>query len=268
MIPCAYLRVYRPLESFGEDDRARWERLILAAQPGTGRVYRQERLSDGVLGYLTAVDGEPADVRLVDGRYFVCPREPRLHVLASLLALREQSPPDLADMLVPDAEARRAGRELARIRRRHPTAVPTMLQSPWHVPVRWFILVEDEERRLVESSTGGHRLYYWTALRQARQRAERAAHALRRSELDPLAPLARELAQWLASHHPASVVELDYASLCPLYDWDDLDEDHSAAEIQQAIRALSGVGGLSSAGELYRSVAARWAEAKSRVTLN
>jgi hypothetical protein len=269
MIPCAYLRVYRPLDTFGEPERARWERFILSDRRRPRQLsYRQEVLGDGNIGYLTPIDVEQAEIRLVGGRYFVCPWETKLRVMASILSLREQSPADLADLLVPEAEARRAARELARIRRRHPTAVPTMLQSPWHVPVRWFLLVEDGDRRLVESPAGGHRLYYWSPIRQAKERAERAAHALRRSELEALAPLARELSQWLGSHHPSAIVELDYATLSGLFAWDELDDDHSALEIHQAILALSGAGGLTRAGELYQSVAARWADAKARVTLN
>ena len=29
VVPCAYLRVFRPLDSFGEDERSQWERLSL-----------------------------------------------------------------------------------------------------------------------------------------------------------------------------------------------------------------------------------------------
>jgi hypothetical protein len=173
----------------------------------------------------------------------------------------------VADLLVPEPQAKRAGRELARLRRRDPGAVPTILQSPWHVPVRWFVLFEDDERRLVQTPNGGHRLYYWTSARAAGERLDRAIQVLRRSDLEPLVPTVRELQRWLAVHHPRSMVELDYASLSGFASWDELDDDHSAAEIQQALRALTGAG-FGQAGELYQSVAGRWAEAKGRVTLN
>jgi hypothetical protein len=269
VIPCAYLRVYRPLDSFPEDERSKWERYILSGvRPGRGRAaYRDEPLNGGVFGFLTPDSEEHADVRLVESRYFVCPWQTKVRVMASMLSLREDSPPELADAFVPEAEARRVARELARVRRRD-GSVPSILQSPWHVPVRWFVLFEDDERRLVESATGGYRLYYWTTARLARERAVRAVQETRRSELEPIVPLVRELVDWLSGHHPRSTVELDYGTLSGLFAWDELDDDRSARDIQQAIRALSGPGGVARAGELYQGVATRWAEAKGRLTLN
>lgn len=268
MVPAAYLRVYRPLDSFAEDERTRWERYILSGvRPSPGRIaYREEMLEGGAFAFLMPAEDEHADVRLVDGRYFVCPWEMRTRALASMLALREGTPPELADAFVPEPEARRLARELARVRRRE-AAAPSIQQSSWHVPVRWFTLFEDEERRLVESSSG-YRLYYWTTTRLARERGVRAIQEMKRSELEPIVPLIRELVDWLSGHHPRSAVELDYASLSGLFAWDELDDDRSARDMQQAIRALSGPGGFARAGELYQTVATRWAEAKGRLTLN
>ena len=109
------------------------------------------------------------------------------------------------------------------MKRREPSAVPSMLQSPWHVPVRWFVLVDGEERRLVGDGSGDYRLYYWTPIGLARRRAERALQALRHSELSPVAGLVRDLGQWLSSFDPHSMVELDYASVSDLFTWDELD---------------------------------------------
>jgi hypothetical protein len=268
VVPCAYLRVYRPLDAFGEDERSKWERYILSGtRPSTRVAYRHEALDGGLFGFLTPADEEHADIRLVDGRYYVCPWRTKVRVMASMLTLREDSPPDLADALVPEAEARRIARELARLRRRDGFG-PAILQSSWHVPVRWFVLFEDKERRLVESPNGGFRLYYWTSARRARERAVRAVQEMRRSELEPIAPLIRQLVDWLSGQHPRSAVELDYGSLSSLFAWDELDDDRSARDIQQAIAALSGPGGIARAGELYQTVATRWAEAKGRLALN
>jgi hypothetical protein len=269
VVPAAYLRVYRPLDSFGEDERTKWERYILSGiRPAPGRMaYRDQPVDGGPFGFLVPADEEHADIRLVDGRYFVCPWQIRVRTMASILALRQESPPELADAFVPEPEARRVARELARVRRRDGVA-PSILQSSWHVPVRWFVLFEDDERRLVESTSGGFRLYYWTTTRLARERAVRAIQEMRRSELEAIVPQIRELVDWLSGHHPRSTVELDYGTLSGLFAWDELDDDRSARDIQQAIRALSGPGGFARAGELYQTVATRWAEAKGRLTLN
>ena len=271
MIPCAYLRVFRPLDTFPEEERGRWERYILEGGPPPVRrpVYRDETaVGDRHVGLLASADGEHAEIRLIDGRYYVCPWRTRLRVLAGILSLRETAPQDMADAFVPEAEAKRAARELARLKRREPSAVPAMLQSPWHAPIRWFILVEDEERRLVEKEPGEYRLYYWTPIALAKRRAERALQVLRRSELAPLVELVRELAQWLASFHPHSMVELDYGAVSGLFTWDELDNDHSGRDIQQAVEAIARPGGMARAAELYQSVAGRWADAMSRESMN
>jgi hypothetical protein len=271
VIPCAYLRVFRPLETYSEDERARWERYILSGGPPRSirPVYRDERaVKESTIGLLAPADGEFADIRLVEGQYYVCPWRMRLRVLAGILSLRESAPPDMAETFVPEAEARRAARELAKIKRREPAATPALLQSPWHVPIRWFVLVSEEERHLVQTAEGGWRLYYWTPITLAKRRAERALQVLRRTDLAPIAQPVRELAQWLSAFHPRSMVELDYGSVSELFSWDELDNDHSAGEIAEAVEALTQPSGMARAAELYQSVANRWAEAKNRESMN
>jgi hypothetical protein len=275
VIPCAYLRVFRPLDTYTDEERVRWERYILAggAPPSIRPIYRDEAtVMHGHVGLLSSEEGDYADVRLVDGRYYVCPWRTRLRILAGILSLRgslrESAPPEMVDAFVPESEARRAARELARLKRRDPSVGPSMLQSPWHVPVRWFILVGEEERRLTETVPGEFRLFYWTPIGKAKKRAERALQVLRRSELAPVAQLVRELAQWLSAFHPQSMVELDYAGVSSLFSWDELDNDHGGQEIQEAVEALSQPGGMGRAAELYQLVANRWADAMSRESMN
>jgi hypothetical protein len=275
VIPCAYLRVFRPLDTYTDEERVRWERYILAggAPPSMRPIYRDEAtVMDGHVGLLSSEEGDYADIRLVDGRYYVCPWRTRLRILAGILSLRgslrESAPPEMVDAFVPESEARRAARELARLKRRDPSVGPSMLQSPWHVPVRWFILVGEEERRLTETVPGEFRLFYWTPIGKAKKRAERALQVLRRSELAPVAQLVRELALWLSAFHPQSMLELDYAGVSSLFSWDELDNDHGGQEIQEAVEALSQPGGMGRAAELYQVVANRWADAMSRESMN
>jgi hypothetical protein len=173
----------------------------------------------------------------------------------------------VAEAFVPEIEARRAARELARMRRRDPGAVPTMLESPWHIPVRWFVLFDDGERLLGERDDGGYTLSYWTSLQVARERAQRAASVLEQGDLRPVAATVHELDDWLSCFEPEAAVELDYGDVAISSGWNDLDEDHSVREVQEAIDALE-AGEVERAGELYRTVAGRWAEAKIRESLN
>jgi hypothetical protein len=268
MVGSAYLRVFQPLDALPEAERRRVERVMVHGDdPAEApNVYRHLGGARGGLGLLEAA-GESIAVRLEAGTWYGCPSRNRLRVLAAMLSLRETAPAEMADALVPEILARRAARELARIRRRESNAVPTMLESPWHVPVRWFALFEDSERRLAERDDGGFTLSYWTQVPVARERAQRAATVLEQGDLRPVAAMVFELDDWLSCFGTDAAVELDYGDVATSSGWNDLDEDHSAQQVQDSIDALEAEE-LERAGELYQAVAGRWAEAKIRESLN
>jgi hypothetical protein len=66
---------------------------------------------------------------------------------------------------------------------------------------------------------------------------------------------------------PRSLVELDYGGLCDFLTWDELDDDHSARDIREALKALSSEEFPRSA-ELYQGVITRWAEVRGHESLN
>ena len=267
MVGSAYLRIFQPLDALPDAERERVERAILRREPHrrAPNVYRHLGSAGGSLGLLQAIE-DHAEIRNEAGRWYACPSRSRLRVLAAMLSLRDTAPDEVAEAFVPEIEARRAARELARIRKRDPSAVPTMLESPWHVPVRWFVLFEDPERRLTETDRG-YSLTYWTSLEQARRRAQRAAGVLERGDLRPVAAMVHEIDDWLSSFRADAAVELDYGDVAAGSTWNDLEEDHSARELQEALDALE-EGYLERASDLYRTVATRWAEAKIRESLN
>ncbi len=63
------------------------------------------------------------------------------------------------------------------------------------------------------------------------------------------------------------MLELDYGALAAAMTWDELDDDHSAREVQDAIGAL-GAEEFARAAEVYQSVVARWAELRGHESLN
>jgi hypothetical protein len=267
MVPSAALRVFQPLEAFPADEQAHWERYILGGgHVRPPRAVYRERVTPRRVGFLVPEGGEGAHIKLVDGTYYVCPMRTRMRVLAGLLAFREAKPFEGSEAFVPDDDAKRASKELSRMRRRNPGRVACIMQSPWHVPVRWFVLFEDEERRLLERE-GRHRLSYVTTARRAMRRAEKAIPGLRRTDLGPVADLIVELHQWLSAFDPRSIVELDYGGLCDFLTWDELDDDRSARDVQEALKALSAEEFPRSA-ELYQSVITRWAEVRNHESLN
>jgi hypothetical protein len=267
VVPSAELRVFQPLDAFPSDERAYWERFIVGGGELRPRraAYRQQ-LGDHGLGVLVPAEPDAASIRVVDGEYYVCPWRTRLRVLAAMLAFREAEPIDGAEDFVTDRVRRRAARELARMRRRSPRAISFIMQSAWHVPVRWFVLFEDDERRL-EPIGDGHRLRYRTTVRKAVRRAERAIPVLRKTDLGPLAEVIVELVEWLSAFDGRSLLELDYGGLSGVMTWDELDDDHSAREVQDAIAALD-AGEMARAADVYQSVIARWAELRGHESLN
>lgn len=268
MVPSAYLRVFQPLDAFERDEQVHWERyLVERARVRSLRPRYADRPTVGRVGMLAPADGEHAEVRVIDGHTYVSPWRMRMRVLAAMLAFRDAQPMELWEQFVPRHDGRRATRDLNRLRRRDPHAVAFCHQSPWHVPIRWFVLFRDEERWLGEDELGRLRMRYRASTRRAMRRAEHAVPPLRRSDLGPISDLIVDLHQWMASFDPASIVELDYADLCDFLTWDELDDDHSAREIHDALQALEREE-FPQAADVYQGVLSRWAEVRSREILN
>jgi hypothetical protein len=268
MVPSAFLRVFQPLDAFERDEQLHWERYLLeGGPPPSVRPRYADHRTVGHLGLLASAQGEHAEVRVLGGRTFVSPWRMRLRVLGAMLSFREAEPMELWDQFVPKREARHAARDLRRFRRHDPDAVPFCHQSPWHVPIRWFVLFGDDERRLTQDDTGASRLAYRTSTRRAIRRAEFAVVPLRRSELGPISDLIVDLHQWMSAFDPASLVELDYGELCSFMTWDEMDDDHSARDVGEALTALERHD-YPQAAEVYQGVLSRWAEVRSREIFN
>lgn len=268
MVPSAYLRIFQPLEGFERSEQLHWERYLLHGRPRLpSRPRYADRWTGQGLGLLAPAGDEHAEVRVIDGRTYLSPHRTRMRVLAAMLAFRDTGPKELGQLLVPKKEARQARRELSRHRRRDPGAVPFIQQNSWYVPIRWFVLFSDEERHLSDDEAGKTRLRYFTSTRRALRRAENAVPVLHRSDLGPIGDLLTEVHQWMASFDSRSLLELDYAELCDSMTWDEMDDDHSAAEVAAALEALHKHEYRRSA-DVYQQVLSRWADAKGREDLN
>jgi hypothetical protein len=267
MVPSAYLRVFQPLDGFERSEQLHWERWLVTGRGQTGRARFADRPTGEGVGFLAPGGREAAEVRAFDGRTYLAPHRTRLRVLNAIADQPEEYLADLWDLILPSREARRARRELGKLRRRDPHAVPFVLQSAWHVPLRWFVLFRPEERSIADDDRGRLRLRYRAPVRRAMRRIENALPALRRSDLAQLGELVIELHQWIATFDPRSVLELDYGELSDLMSWDEMDDDHSAEQMQRALDALAKHEPGESA-EAYQSVLVRWAEFRSREMFN
>jgi hypothetical protein len=268
MVPSAYLRVFQPLDAFERDEQLHWERYLVEHTRGPSlRPRYADRVTVGKVGTIAPIQEEHAEVRVIEGRTFLSPWRMRMRVLAAMLAFREAEPLELWEEFVPKKDARRAARDLRRLRHLDPNAISFCHQSPWHVPIRWFVLFSDDERHLGEDEFGRLRLRYRTTTRRAMRRAEHAVAPLRRSDLGPISDLIVDLHQWMVQFDRSSILELDYGGLCDMLTWDELDDDHSAQEIHDALESLERHE-YPQAADVYQGVLARWAEVRGREGLN
>ena len=265
----SYLRTYEPLAAFPPAERKVWER-YLADGPAPDQVrgvQAEQRASIiAAIGGPSATEVEHAFAHRVDGVTYVCPWRTRLRTWEAMTEFRRSLPDEIADAFFPKQAAEVAERELARLRSDEPDVKAHILSETWQVPLRWFLLFEGEERRLVTSPQRA--VTYLTTMGNARRRAARSLAILRRTiEDQPIIDGVEDMARWLEDYHPRSLVELDYGGLVSLFDDVDLESDESAADIAHAVACLAN-GEVDEATDAYARVASRWGAVRSLEVAN
>jgi hypothetical protein len=268
----AYLRVYQPLAAFPPRERAEWAAYVEAghALPASLLVGREERRGLArALGLAVGSEREHALVERVGDVVYLCPLRTELRTLQSLVAFHSSVPDEVADAFVSAGDVERAERTLERWDRERPGSRSHILQAAWHVPLPWFALFEDDERRLVEARSGQPaRLTYQTAMAKARGRVSRALSILQQLMEDAeMVVAAEELRGWLHDFDADSLVQLDYGGLTRAIPFGELAEDHSAAQVWEALEALE-EGDLDRSSELYRGLSERWSALRGREASN
>jgi hypothetical protein len=186
----------------------------------------------------------------------------RIRVAAAALEARDGVPPVLADAFVPPILAGLARAVVsdwnsgARVLE-HGAPRQHEQISTWSVPLRWFVLVDAEDRELVLEPQR-RLLRYRTEISKARRRAHRALSVLRRAVGDvPISEAVEESARWLEEFHPRSIVELDYGGLSSVLPDEALAEDDSPALVAAGLAALA-KGDADSATTAYEHLVERW----------
>lgn len=263
----SYLRVYEPLAAFAEPERTHWADYARRGATPTAQDELRRSLSDLVRVPVVGVPAhESADAftAVVDGVLLVCPWRTRLRGWLALQELVEWFPRPVLDAALPPGTRRQAAEDYERWRERNPDARPWIRTGVWQVPLRWFVLVADEERDHVP----GERLRYRTPMVQARRRLARALRTLRDAEgYGALADGLVEVGSWLEEFHPRSLVELDYGGLVHALPADRLAADRSAADLAAGIAALR-AGDREGATEVYEGLAERWRAVRERLFAN
>lgn len=261
LLCCSYLRVYRPLEAFPQAERERIE--LAVRDPSRAR----STGGHNSLCLIAPEERRETYVTEIDGRVYVCPAQTRLRTILGMLAFERALPEGVGRVFFSEREMSDARRELELIQSADVDLRPSIVQSPWHVPLRWFVCFEDAERR-IEQVAEHPRIRYRSTVGRARERVGEALEIVKGGIIHPvMVGMIFELREWLGTFDEESVLELDYASVATLFDPEELADDHSAADVWNAIRAL-GEGDGMKAGLYYRRANERWIGARQRETLN
>ncbi|MGW2462916.1 hypothetical protein ACWC2M_28460 [Streptomyces sp. NPDC001761] len=268
----AYLRVYEPLGAFPEPERGHWARYARRSD----RPSYQDELRRSLAGLLPVPpiavpvhESGDAFVLEVDGVVCVCPWRTRLRGWQALEELAGELPPPVLDAVLPPVVRRQAAQDYERWLARNPDARPWIRTATWQVPLNWFVLVSDDERRYDKGTADVPPvLRYRTPMVQARRRVARALRTLRDSvEEGPLIDGLVDVGRWLEEFHPRSLVELDYGGLVHVLPAGELEGDHSAADVAAGIEALRRGDGVA-AGEAYGRLVERWRAVRDRRSAN
>ncbi|MFG2671221.1 hypothetical protein [Streptomyces sp. NPDC048445] len=274
LVPYAsYLRVYEPLAAFPEAERAHWARyagrdLIPTAQDELRRSLADLAATPPV--GVPAHESADAFVAEVDGVVCVCPWRTRLRGWLALDGLADMFPGPVLDAVLPPVVRGQAVADHERWAERNPDARPWIRTAVWQVPVRWFVLVSDEEREYRAAGEDGEPavLRYRTPMVQARRRLAWALKTLRETmDEGPLTEGLVDVGRWLEEFHPRALVELDYGGLVHALPAKQLAEDRSAADVAESIAALR-AGDGEGASEAYSRLSERWRSVRDRQFAN
>ncbi|WP_189985876.1 hypothetical protein [Streptomyces capoamus] len=268
----AYLRVYEPLGAFPEPERSHWAHYARRSDRPSYQDELRRSLADLLPVPPIAVpvhESGDAFVLEVDGVVCVCPWRTRLRGWQALDGLAGELPPPVLDAVLPSVVRRQAAQDYERWLARNPDARPWIRTATWQVPLNWFVLVSDEERRYDKGTAQVPPvLRYRTPMVQARRRVARGLRALRDTvEEGPLVDGLVDVGRWLEEFHPRSLVELDYGGLVHVLPAGELEDDHSAADVAAGIEALRRGDGMA-AGEAYGRLVERWRAVRDRRSAN
>lgn len=261
-VPCAQLRAFLPLEALDEADRIRWSPPSSQALGRRAAAQREERLGRARLLGGRAALGEPVVLtrRVGDERY-VCPLQLDVRLALALRELRGELTDPMVERLVPDEGLRRRLAGIAAAGRR-----PTVVDAPWSVPLTWFALFDDAERRFRDAPEGdGPSLTYLTTVERAMPRLDRAIEAVDGAVEDAEVLLDElvELADWVDALPSRSLLELDYAGLARTIERDDLVVDRSSRDVWRAVEGLES-GDLLAAVAYHGAIESRWGPRRAR----
>lgn len=258
MVPCAYLRVFEPLDALPIPERERWGRYVADGRGltvGAAVATESRTAAARLVTRRPPRDDQAALVRRVGQRIHICPLGLTQRHAVALLAFRGAVPEPAASAFVSHDEARAALTAVRRLRR-----PPHIQEASWQVPLRWFVAFAPDDRHFVNPPEGSApRLTYLTSARAALRRLDRASGVVEAmvEGSEELVEALAEMLDWLAKFDEDSLVELDYGGLVTFIPAADLATDSSCEELWEAIGNLER-GDPDAALAGYESLSDRW----------
>ena len=250
MTRAAYLRVYITADASEHPVFGYVEPTVTST-----RVLRSGKF--GLLAEPLDDDGYVAEWR---GEHYVCPRNARLRMLQGVVAFHAAYRDIGGAYVIPEISARIAADELGRLFSERPNARSHILTSAWHVPPRWFLAFNADEKEIVEPR-GATGVRYRAAIEPATRRIRRALVAVEAAGFDEsITGEIAELLGWLDAFPRNSMLELDYATTAQFFSDSDLVLDDSAELVWMSVEALER-GDFMEAQQHYFELVGRWHEA-------
>jgi hypothetical protein len=274
----ASLRVYEPLAAFEGAERDHWEQYVRAGAqlpPQAAAALESAAVAAALVHRRVPSVPEHAHVLEVDGVTLVSPWRTTLRAHEALLDFCAELPEPVVEAFTSPSLIENAEITLDRWRAEHGALTTHVRTCTWQVPLRWFVLVDTEEREVRLGEPGartvrrtGRSLVYRTPMSRARRRVARALAVLRTAvQDDSVSAGVEELGQWLEEFHPRSLVELDYGGLVHLLDDAELTQDESARDMARALEHLA-EGDGAAAALAYQRMTARMKALQAVETAN
>jgi hypothetical protein len=265
-VPCAQLRIYRPLDEMPRAERDRWSTYIATGGGLTRAQALELERNDAIARLLTGrspfARHDAALVRRAGSRTLVCPLDLELRAAVVMTAFSRTLPDELLAAFCDDPGEWERADELSSGR------PPTIVDEPWAPPLSWFFAFTPSERRYHHHPEGaGARITYLTRLDQAIDRLDRSI-AIADAGIDDEGDLADSLeaiASWLAAFEDTSLLELDYGRVSTLFTRDELAADDTCADLTGALAALDD-GDPDAALAAFARVTERWARVDALVS--
>lgn len=268
MVPCAYLRVFEPIDALPQPERERWGRYVASGDGLSRQTAARTEAQMAMSRMLTGRRPTPttaALVRRVGRRIHVCPLQVAERHAVALLDFREQLPDVAADAFVSPEEERSALLAVRQLRR-----PPHIQASSWEVPLRWFVAFAPEDRHFTDPPEGsGPHLVYLSTVGAALSRLDRVVDTVEASiqDGDEIIDRLGDLVDWLANFDDDSLLELDYGGLTAYVPAADLAMDRSCEELWEIVDGLERGDALGALAG-YETVAGRWHRLRERRRMN